>query len=579
MRRALALCVALAGSSAFAQYLSFKMLGTQSQPFTVYVDSRLSTPAGLDYTIVQNATERAWATWSAPSCSSVKVRSLGPSVGTVPNPVLANDNYSVGPVWMMTLDADAREIFGPTTYVVGITLPRAYAGVLQTCDIYFNGFGAQWSVDGVPPSDRNDVETVVLHEQGHCLGLGHFGPAADGVMDQVVEVGQALRSLSPTDVQVLCARYPANGAAGAPCRGDGGCDTSLKCLAQPPTNGFTTSLCVNGCTTGANAACEIPLSCQASSAFTSTGFNGACTMPGDIITKVGKPCTQFAECGSGFGVCRPPEASSGTEPLWADGYCTQRCETGDPTCPAGSTCVTLDTGRYCTQSCRVGLADCRPQYACAPIDAIGTSGVCIPRCYNDADCADPIGTTCRTCDGLCVNRQNISGQIGDVCSDQSTCGAGQICRATDPNSLQKQCTQQCARGCAECPNGSTCTPGTNGELFCLRDCTGPGTCPIGLRCADTTVGKSCQPACSIDPDCPVGQFCYLGECYSVPPQDAGCATLCSKPDAGKPVVVPPKDGGVGDGGSGGCGCSSVDPLLLAALGALVVGRRRSRRPS
>jgi hypothetical protein len=268
--------------------------------------------------------------------------------------------------------------------------------------------------------------------------------------------------------------------------------------------------------------------------------------------------------------------ASGGNFFWVDGYCTQRCQNGDPGCPAGSTCVQLDIGPYCAQTCRIGLADCRAQYTCAAIDAIGTSGVCIPRCYSDQDCANPTTTTCRTCDGLCVNRQNISGQIGDVCTDDSTCGAGQNCRITAGTSTLKQCTQQCARGCAQCPNGTTCTPGFQGELFCLKDCTGPGTCPIGLRCADTPVGKACMPQCNSDTECPVGQSCYMGECYT-PQEDASCGTLCNKMDAGRPIIIPPKDGGVGTGGTGGCGCSVIEPLTFLAAAVAALSRRRRGR--
>jgi MYXO-CTERM domain-containing protein len=61
--------------------------------------------------------------------------------------------------------------------------------------------------------------------------------------------------------------------------------------------------------------------------------------------------------------------------------------------------------------------------------------------------------------------------------------------------------------------------------------------------------------------------------------DGGCNTLQCRPDAGKPIVVVPKDAGVDPGGTGGCGCSSVDPSLGFALLGLVtlLSRRRSWR--
>ncbi|MFT3707700.1 MAG: matrixin family metalloprotease [Archangium sp.] len=565
----MAAAIAFTAVSAWAQgpeYLNFKMVANQAQPFTYYVDSR---PSPVDQTMMRNAVERAWDTWNGVNCASVKTRSLGLAT-PVPMPLSSADQFSVSALWMVTFDNDAREVFGDTNFVVSISIPRSYAGVLETCDTYFNAFSGSWSLDAVTPTNLMDVETVMLHESGHCQGLDHFG-GTEAVMNQVVEAGMALRVLSPTDVAHLCDRYPNEGVEAAACRADGGCDGALKCLQQPVTNGVSGSLCTKGCALNTNALCEIPLYCQPSTAF--AGFNGACLMPGTIVTQVGKACTMSPECGSAFSQCRTPEMASNGHFFWVDGYCSQRCEAGDPSCPSGSVCVQLDTGHYCAATCRVGLADCRPEYACAPIDTIQTSGVCIPKCYSDQDCADTLTTTCRTCDGLCVNRQNISGLIGDVCTDSSTCGAGQSCRITASYSGQKQCTQQCARGCGMCPNGNTCTPGANGELFCLKDCTGPGTCPIGLRCADTSVGKGCLPVCNADPDCPVGQSCYMGECYT--PQEDGSCALCNRPDAGKPVIVIPKDGGNGTGGDGGCGCVTVQPVWLV-LGLLALVRRKKR---
>lgn len=569
----------LAASAASAQdYLTYKMLSTAGNPFPVYVDSRSPTPGGLQYTLMQNAVERAITTWNGVQCAYPKVRSLGPTGATVVNPAQSYDNYSVTPVWMLVDDADARQIFGNIDLVAAITLPRAYAGVLQTCDTYFNGSHLTWSLDPSTPMDRMDVETVALHEMGHCLGLGHYGLFADVVMEQVVEKGVPVRVLSTLDVQMLCNRYPLAGESASPCFADGGCgQVDLKCLQQPVTNGLTVKLCTRGCSLGANANCDLPLNCQASTAF--SGFTGACVLPGSVVTQVGRDCLVNPDCGNSFGYCQQQQPASGGNFFWIDGYCTQACEPGQPPCPAGSVCAQLDIGRRCLASCRVGLADCRVNYACAQIDSIGTSGVCVPRCFSDQDCADPVAFKCQTCDGLCVARQNVSGHIGDVCLTDATCGAGQLCRLTAAGTNQKQCTQQCARGCSVCPTGSTCTPGLRGELFCLLDCTGPGTCPLGLRCADTQAGKSCQPACNVDPDCPVGQFCNMGECYTPQEADGGCSTLTCRPDAGRPIVVTPKDAGTGSGGTGGCGCSSVDPSFgFALLGLLtVVSRRRSWR--
>lgn len=571
----------VSGLASAQDYLDYKMVSTARNPFPVYVDSTSNTPGGLQYTLMQNAVERAWATWNAVQCAYPKVTSLGPSTGTVQSPRDTFDNFSVTPVWMLVNDADAQQIFGNTNLITAITLPRAYAGVLQTCDVFFNGFNGLWSTDSAVGTDRLDVETVMLHEAGHCLGLGHSGGSST-VMDQVVERGLAVRTLAAPDVQKLCGRYPIAGESASPCFADGGCQqTDLKCLPQPTTNGLNLTLCSKGCALGTNALCDVPQFCQPSNEFTAGGFNGACLLPGGIATQVGRSCVATPDCGNSVGYCQQPEPASGGNMFWVDGYCTQSCEPGQPLCPAGSSCQQLGIGKRCLQSCRVGLADCRVNYACAQVDALATTGVCVPRCSSDQDCADPVTFTCRTCDGLCVPRQNPAGALGDPCLADTECGAGQVCRITALTSNQKQCVRQCSRGCGMCPTGSTCTPAARGELFCLRDCTGPGTCGPGLRCADTQVGKSCLPACTSDTQCPVGQYCLGGECETPLEGDGGCSVLQCRPDAGRPISAVPKDAGSGGGGSeggagsAGCGCSSANSAFgVALLGLLAFLSRR-----
>lgn len=584
MKRLALLVAALSASVAAAQpyeYLTYRMIADDAHPFAVYSDARSPTPAGIQFSAMDAAATRAWTSWNSVACASVKVAPRGASTTVpIPSPMSTVDAFSVTPVWMLnSSDPDFDALFGGSTYIAAISIPRAYSGVLETCDTFFNGVNFRWTTDSSPAADQMDIETVMLHEAGHCLGIGHLAQQL-AVMELHVEPGEIQRVLTVDDTQALCQRYPNNGAVTSPCLGDGGCNSpTLKCLTHPATNGLTQQLCTRGCNINTGANCEMPTTCQASNAFASGGFTGACLMPGSQINDVGKACATGNDCGSAVALCRLPEAASGGQQLWRDGYCTQGCAAGDPACPAGSSCVTLDQGRQCAQSCRIGLADCRGEYACVPIDDIETTGVCLPKCYSDNDCAGAPGTvTCRTCDGICINAQNTSGQIGDVCTDSSTCGAGQSCRSTAISNTQKQCVQQCSRGCATCPPGSLCSPSERGELVCLKTCTGPGTCPIGLRCGDTTAGKACLPLCFDQSSCPVGQTCISGECYPPTPEDAGCGSICQKPDAGRPIVVTPRDAGTGGGGDGGCGCSTVDPMAAwLALGALIALRRKERR--
>lgn len=72
-------------------------------------------------------------------------------------------------------------------------------------EVYFNDTfgdrrddraGNPWGIDIALPGI--DVETVALHENGHSLGLGHFGPPPDAVMNPVY-AGIRQVPLSPDD--------------------------------------------------------------------------------------------------------------------------------------------------------------------------------------------------------------------------------------------------------------------------------------------------------------------------------------------------------------------------------------------
>jgi hypothetical protein len=56
--------------------------------------------------------------------------------------------------------------------------------------------GLRWGFNIVLPSI--DVETVALHENGHSLGLGHFDPPPDAVMNPV-STGIRQDPLSPDE--------------------------------------------------------------------------------------------------------------------------------------------------------------------------------------------------------------------------------------------------------------------------------------------------------------------------------------------------------------------------------------------
>ncbi|MFT3835419.1 MAG: hypothetical protein QM723_00280 [Myxococcaceae bacterium] len=585
-RRALVVAVALfslvaSGDMGMPAFLNFKNLHDTSNPYKYYTDARTQMPIGLSLTLVQQEVNTAWSTWNAVSCSSFRAADQGGSMGVIADPEDAYDQFSVSGAWVTSIqDPMYTQLFGSTD-TIALSVPTSYAGVLTTCDSYFNGVDYGWSVGSITPQGAVDVQTAILHENGHCMGLDHFGSLdATVVMNPFIPVGGQRRVLTPVDVQAACEWYPSQNAVGAPCTPGGSCGAStLQCVTQT-INGVTDSFCTNGCTTGSGAVCDLPLVCAGSTLF-SPQFNGACLRPDNSVTLVGAPCQNSPDCASALGVCQKEDVTIGMHPQWSDGYCYQTCRPTEPPCPANSACTDVGGGDLrCLESCRVGFADCRQGYACA---LTVNGGVCIPICYEDKDCGDTTNFSCRVCDGLCVAIQNATARIGDPCTTDDQCGQGQVCNNLDSTHLQKQCTQGCSRGCAVCPTGSSCHPLLTGELVCERDCNGVGSCAPGTQCLPTGSGSVCRPQCTSVNDCPVGLMCFQGDCIS---SGAGggagggggnCGAFCQTDDAGM-MGHPKTDGGHGGGSvnTGGCGCSSTNANLIFGLLvlAVVLARRR-----
>ncbi len=559
------------------KYLPFKLLNGSANPLKYYLDNRVPTPAGLSMATVAASTASAWGKWNGLTCAVPKVVLGGNTVGVVTNPPDPYDMFTVTPVWVLsTTDMNFLGLFGGT-YVKATTLILTYAGEVNNCDIYLNGVpGITWSVNDPTPTGTVDLETVMLHESGHCLGLDHYGDSAfPTVMQGAVEEGFQRRQLTQQDITALCDRNALQGAIGSPCLADGGCGSTtvpgLKCVTQPLATG-SAKFCTVGCNTGTGFVCEVPLYCESASYFAPAN-NGACLRSVNTVTDVGAPCTMNNQCSSAVGLCNVQEVHPSGLPRWNQGYCSQSCAIGQPPCPAGAQCTDIGgVNPLCLKSCRVGLADCRPGYSCA--QSIN-GGVCVPSCYQDVDCGNAAAYQCRTCDGLCVDRQNPSGQIGDLCLQDTQCGAGQLCAS--PGLGAKLCTLSCGVGCGNCPAGAACHPiPPSNALFCLRSCTGTGTCPSGTRCANLATGRACVGACVSNSECPVGQDCVNGDCFNPGENDAGCEPFCTLPDGGKPIKPPPKDAGTGGGGTGGCGCgNTTGPAGLLALLFVFALRRRA----
>lgn len=216
--------------------------------------------------------------WAAAPCTAWRVVDDGdmaatPSPGDGRNVVLWH-----GDRWPPELGAES--------VTIGVT-DHAWRtpGYIVDADVRFNAVGFRWDLRGSAGSV--DVQSLVAHEAGHFLGLGHT-PVGTAVMADTYAGGQR-RALDPDDVAGVCALYPAG--AGRACSADGQCFAGEQCVegrcrVAPPDGG------------GTGAACRAPLDC----------LTGAClhTPSGNFCTQL---CADDCTCPEGF-ACVTPRASS-----------------------------------------------------------------------------------------------------------------------------------------------------------------------------------------------------------------------------------------------------------------------------
>lgn len=189
--------------------------------------------------------------------------------------------------------------------------------------------------------------------------------------------------------------------------------------------------------------------------------------------------------------------------------------------------LTACTGVGSPNGCEVE-ADCAAKgyddnYRCQPNGAGGYSA-CQLACASDADCGEYL--VCDVPTGICKYAPCADG----VCPAETFCTPDNVCQ-------YQQCND--ARPCAE---GSVCsaTTFTCAPIPCALD----SECPRSFTCSLST-GACVRRGCDgCDTQCPEGDFCIDGACYSTPGHcEGGCGI-------GRPLLVP-----------GGAGRPIVAPLL------------------
>ncbi len=189
------------------------------------------------------------------------------------------------------------------------------------------------------------------------------------------------------DFDGVDACFPAgNGTrpVGDTCTSSDQCSGSVlaRCFGNPTEfpNGYCSRLCENDshCGAGAHCAdggfclenCTTSSQCQSGLACYDEDGDGQkeCSINATGSGAVGTPCTSISQCAGGqWGRCVAEDDQGNAQ----GGYCTIFCDTGEGTCPAGSSCWTQNN--FCVDECDPnGTNQCRSGYQCLDLGEIFT---------------------------------------------------------------------------------------------------------------------------------------------------------------------------------------------------------------
>jgi hypothetical protein len=161
------------------------------------------------------------------------------------------------------------------------------SGRYRDADIHLNGVDFRFSLDGAPGT--LDLRSILVHELGHALGLGHSSDARATMF--ATGSGLRWRSLEKDDVDGVCSLYPASGGGGA----GAGCETTP---CPPPF------LCVAGACQRPHEPRDVCSPClRVTDACEAAGDGARCIDVGAGATAgrvCGRACTGDVDCGSGF---------------------------------------------------------------------------------------------------------------------------------------------------------------------------------------------------------------------------------------------------------------------------------------
>jgi Cys-rich repeat protein len=332
-----------------------------------------AVPANLDLPRFAAAVDAAFTTWERP-CSTLTFDRL-PAPRDLTTPAVDGQNTIRFELNAIPPEVDPAHVIAFTSVIGALC-----NGTLTEVDVTFNAVGFTWSDALDAPNDR-DIETIMLHEGGHLLGLDHTPDMSAIMFAQNVE--RVRRGLAQDDLDGVCSLYAAD--RDGPCVRDADCAHGQVCGLYPGSDLANVSArCSDPVgVSGPGEACRpVPDACGNGCANNLCANTGVCSAL----------CAADADCPAGD-ICFPAAFDFGVFPMSARPSC---CVTRPvATCPDGQTCVAFP---HPVDPASCGPAATRPAMspdgaACANGDACAggmcRNGRCTHVCDSDADCGFP----------------------------------------------------------------------------------------------------------------------------------------------------------------------------------------------